>query len=176
MTSLRRLLIVSIVPVAGCLWLAWSLMVPVADSRHLPDADLIRRFHEQRNDFELLLSMVQHDKGLQRVDDTWTSPERPSEIGVSADRIAEYRRLFARLGVPRGFDAFQASKRIIFLVSTQGLSVTGTAKGYAYLVAPPESPELLLPSLDDCTQGRRESFTAYRHIQGGWYLYFDYED
>jgi hypothetical protein len=171
MKSLRRLLVLSIVPIAGCLWLVSSLLGPVGG--HPPDADLIRRFHEQKKDFESLLTMIQQDKGLQRVDDTWTSPERPSEIGVSDDRIEAYRRMFAKLGIPRGFDA---SKRIIFLASTQGLSVSGSAKGYAYLYSPPESSELLLPSLDDCTQGRGDSFTAYRHIQDGWYLYFDYED
>ena len=100
-------------------------------SSHPSDAVLLQRFNQNEADFERLLTMLREDRQLQRVDDNWTRPSDPNSIGVSPERIAEYRRLFAKLGIPRGFYAFHDPERFTFLASTFGLSVSGSAKGYA---------------------------------------------
>ena len=82
-------------------------------------------------EFERLLTMIRADKKLERVDDTWTRPEDPSTIGLTPARMRSYRKLFSTLGIPRGFYAFHDPERFTFLASTRGLSVTGSAKGYA---------------------------------------------
>ena len=150
-----------------------ALSAGCARSTHPSDSALLQRFDTNEADLERLLTMLREDPKLQRVDDTWTNPSDPSSIGVSAERIATYRRLFAKLGIPRGFYAFHAPERFTFLASTFGLSVSGSAKGYAYLE---NKPVLIVSSLDTYWSSDNRSFTAYRHIKGNWYLYFDYEN
>src|SRR5688572_8154974 len=140
---------------------------------HPTDDVLLRNFARHETDFERLLTMIRADKKLERVDDTWTRPQDPSTIGVTPERIKSYRRIFATLGIPRGFYAFHDPERFTFLAGTRGLSVTGSAKGYAYLA---EKPRLVVTNLDTYWSADGRSFTAYRHIKGRWYLYFDYED
>src|SRR6478672_2627475 len=77
------------------------------DIPHKTDEELIANFESHKAEFNRMLQMINEDKVLERVDDNWTSPENPQTIGISQDRIEEYRRLFRRSGVPRGFSAFQ---------------------------------------------------------------------
>ena len=60
-----------------------------------------------------------------------------------------------------------------FHASTRGLAVSGSSKGYAYLL---EKPKTLVDNLDEYWSKDNKSFTAFRQIEGNWYLYFDYED
>ncbi len=110
-------------------------------SSHPSDQFLLVNFKKHEQDFEKLIAMIRKDKKLQRVDDTWTNPSNPQSIGVSQERIQEYRVFFSKLSIPRGFYAFHAPERFTFFASTQGLSVSGSAKGYAYLE---EKPDLVV--------------------------------
>ena len=92
---------------------------------------------------------------------------------MSQERIQDYRRLFAKLGIPRGFYAFHDPEEFIFTANTRGLSISGSAKGYAYLQ---KKPRLVVADLDSYWSEDGKSFTAYQHIKGKWYLYFDFED
>jgi hypothetical protein len=80
------------------------------------------------------------------------------------------------LGLSAGIEGYCEKDAILFYASTKGLSVTGSTKGYAYLKKVPENSEKLVNSLDDYWSPDGKSFTAYRRIEGNWYLYFDYED
>ena len=163
MTRLRFLILFwLLLTVGGC-----------GKSSHPTDDALLRNFASHEADFERLLTMIRADKKLQRVDDTWTRPEDPSTIGITPERIRSYRALFSTLGIPRGFYAFHDPEHFTFLSSTRGLSVSGSAKGYAYLA---QRPNLVVTNLDAYWSADGRSFTAYRHIKGSWYLYFDYED
>ena len=143
------------------------------ESSHPKDQTLLDNFKKHERDFEKLITMLRRDKKLQRVDDTWTRPSDPQSIGVSKERIREYRALFSKLSIPRGFYAFHDPERFTFIASTHGLSVSGSAKGYAYLA---EKPDLVVSNLESYWSERGQSFTAYQHIKGNWYLYFDFED
>jgi hypothetical protein len=119
------------------------------------------------------------------VDDTWTKPEDPATIGVSAARIADYRARFHRLGIPRGFEAYGGPEHIIFLAWVQGITVAGSAKGYAWCE---KAPENLVPDLDAAWEENHREYLKknqqqpnhwekhldfYRHIEGNWYLHFE---
>ena len=129
--------------------------------------------------------MVVNDKGLVRVDDTWTKPEDPATIGVNPERIADYRARFRRLGIPRGFQAYGGPDHIIFLAWVQGITVAGSAKGYAWCE---KAPEDLVPDLDSAWEANHQEYLKknqqqpnnwekhldlYRHIEGNWYLHFE---
>lgn len=137
------------------------------------DAVMIENFYKHRGDFEKMVEMIKADAGLERVDYNWTRPEDIEEIGITAKRISEYRRLFVKTNVPRGFYATDQRNAIEFMAGSQGLSVTGLSKGYTYFESP---PKLIVENLDTYWSENGRSFIAYRHIKGNWYLYLDYED
>ncbi len=142
-------------------------------AQHPKDEDLIQRFKTHRQEFEQLLQMFQADKGLGRVAPDFTRPANTTEIGVTKERIDEYRRLFSALGLSSGIEGYGERDAVIFYASTQGLSVSGSSKGFAYLT---KRPELLVDQLDGYRSPDGRSFSAFRHIEGNWYLHLDFED
>jgi hypothetical protein len=148
--------------VVGMLWAAINHDNPP------PDEVLLANFHRHEATLDQVVRMVQVDKGLTRVDDNWTMPAKPQTIGVSLARIAEYRRLLTRAGVPRGFQASDNVYEIRFLYYVFGSAISSDRiKGYAYLTKPPLR---LLPNLNPCDRERM----VYRHIHGNWYLFYQY--
>jgi hypothetical protein len=151
------------------------------------DDDLLGRFRQHRGELETLVRMFEADKGLGRVGRDFTRPEDPRRLGISPERIHEYRRLCAAVGASaciEGYDAefdrlHNAGERggserkdpIWIHVAARGLSISGSSKGFMYSTA---SPFPVVADLDRVSP--RSSGTWVRHIQGQWYLYFDYED
>jgi len=142
-------------------------------SKHPSDKDLIDNWRSHKNDFETLLQMFLTDKQLGRVAPTFTRPENPGEIGVTVARLSEYRNYFSKLDLTAGIEGYDEKDIIWFHASTQGLTVTGSAKGYAYTKT---KPKLLVDDLDKYWSKNGRSFTAFKSIEGNWYLYFEYED
>jgi hypothetical protein len=137
----------------------------------LSDKILIQKFQKNRSIFEKIRQMIATDPELHRVDEDWTDPKNPAEVGVSTERIAEYRRLLAKVGCRRGFDNYPASDGIYFISGTSGLAIAGTTKGYCYLESTPKSivrntETYKSPEADD-------EYTIFRPIEGHWYLYFE---
>ena len=142
-------------------------------SKHPTDQSLIDNFQSHKSEFNQLLQMFRADRSLGRVAYDFTRPANPQDIGISQQRLAEYRALFDQLDLSAGIEGYDEKGLVWFHVSTQGLSVTGSGKGFAYLK---ESPPLVVDSLDTYWSKDGRSFTAFRHLEGNWYLYFDYED
>lgn len=177
--------------VAGiALLAALMLLAPVlaliAGSGHPSDTKLLAKFSASRADLELLVAMFQHDSGLGRVGDEFTRPDNPSAVGVTDHRIAEYRRLCGKIGAINCIEGYDAAYERLYgeprdygeikdpiwiHVSAQGLSISGSGKGYVYSRHPAYP---VVENLDDIRPSR--SGTWLRHIEGPWYLYYDYED
>jgi hypothetical protein len=145
----------------GLGWLFVSLRPP-------SDASLIRNLEEHREVFARLVQMIREDQGLERVDDDWTEPSEPTTVGVSPQRIAEYRRLFAEAGVPRGFYSFNQGKSIMFVAYASGIAVSGASKSYVYSEEP--LMDLVDGPLDPYHAGRKVA--VVRRIEDHWYLEF----
>jgi len=166
----KTAILVILLPLTGC-------------SQHDPsDAEMLRNFQQHRAEFEQLREMVSTDAGLQRVDQDWTRPDNPAAIGISAERIAEYRRIFHKLGIPRGFQAYGDRSEIKFIAHAEGLAVAGHAKNYVWSASEPDE---LVDSIDqfrvdemkqyrDYLEKKSETFqkhwNVYRRIEGNWYL------
>src|SRR5438874_1276170 len=101
------------------------------------DDAMIKAFQEHRQEFESLKAMVTHDKALKRADMDWTDPADTSTVGVTSERIAEYRRIFQKLGITRGFQAYGDRTEIEFIAHAEGLSVSGHSKSYCWRESPP---------------------------------------
>jgi hypothetical protein len=142
-------------------------------ANHPADEALLSNFRSHRADFERLLQMFLADKGLGRVAPDFTRPDAPQSVGVAPERISEYRNLFKKLGLTAGIEGYEEKDHVWFHASTYGLAVTGSSKGYAHLK---QRPALVVGSLDSYRHRDSRSFVVFRHIEGDWYLYFDYED
>ena len=167
----------------------------LTDKKHPSDSELIRNFNDHKDAFDELIRMFQADRNLGRVGAGFTrssgffekckSAENENEtevikdtwngktIDISRKKYDDYQKRFADLGLTAGIEGYCEKELIHLYVSTRGLSVTGSTKGYAYLAKPPQT---LVEDLDSYWSEDRRSFTAYRKIDGNWYLYFDYED
>ena len=146
-----------------------------ATGDHPSAATLINNFHNNRADFERLLQMFMEDTQLGRVADDFTRPAdiNAPQVEVPAARLDQYRALFTRLTLTAGVEGYGDKQTVWFIASTQGLSISGSAKGYAYAV---ERPDLVVEDIDHYRSADGRSFTAYQLIEGNWYVYFDYED
>jgi hypothetical protein len=158
------LFVLAVLP-ALLLVLVWQSFQPPSDTA------MLRNLKNNQATFDRLIVMINEDRGLERVDVDWTDPDDPSKIGVSAERIAEYRRMMQRIGVMRGFYAFEPRNEISFLAFARGLSISGVSKGYVWSKVRPATDIPVVDSLDALWQGGGRHVWSYRHIEGPWYLH-----
>lgn len=142
-------------------------------ANHPSDEKLINNFTDNKEIFEDLIKMFLEDNELGRVGDGFTRPSDPSIIGIDINRINLYYQLFKQLGIPSGIEGYGEKEKIWLIVSTAGLSISGSSKGYVYSES---SPDKIVDDLDSYWSSDKRSFTAYRKIDNNWYLFFEYED
>lgn len=162
-------------------------------TEHPLDDVMIRNFQSHRKEFETLLEMLKsdHEKGLRRVGDNWTRPEDPTSIGITKERLDEYRSLFRTLGLENGLSNSWDDQRVIeFMASSFGLLNRGSTKGFCWYASPlPTGDSRVVQDLDLYVAQKREQwrksfeatgrtpsehFTIYRHIEDHWYLYWEH--
>ena len=61
------------------------------------DAQQMAGFLARRADYETLVSMLRDDKHLMFINGGLTEPENPGAVGISPQRLAEYRRLMKKI-------------------------------------------------------------------------------
>lgn len=158
-----------------------GFLLSCGEKPHPKDAEMIANFQNHREEFNQLLQMFQEDESLGRVANDFNrknfyekgSPKKwdGKEIEVSEQRFTEYRKLFGKLGLSAGIEGYEEKDSIWFHASAQGLAVSGSSKGYVFMLNKPVS-DLVVESLNDYKPNGKESTLAYRHIEGNWYLYY----
>lgn len=146
----------------------------IAREAHEPpsDAAMLRNFARHEATFNSLVEMASVDKALDRVDENWTMPDDTKTVGVSPERLANYRRLLRDVGTPRGFQVSQGRDGFNFFFWLQGSAISDDMdKGYAYRTTPPAST---VQTLDGIRAESRDGFIAYRHVRGNWYLFYQF--
>ncbi|MEK7723474.1 MAG: hypothetical protein AAB336_03930 [Acidobacteriota bacterium] len=143
------------------------------DIPHKSDSSMIENFHNNKAEFEKLLLMIQEDEKkvgdrVFRIDKDWFKPKNLDELGISDERIGEYRKVFKQLDIRRGFYAYGKGDFYSFMSSAQGLAVSGSSKGYAWSKEPPKS--LTESDLDEYHSQQNANDYIFRHIEGNWYL------
>jgi hypothetical protein len=138
------------------------------------DESIIARFNAHRTEFGQLLDMFHHDGifGRFSCDDP---PNVPRDAPpVSAERRAEYVRLFKKIGSDCVVYYDFGSERTQFLMWSTGMSWAGQHKSIMYI--PDKEPPRVVASTDDYhwtpEDHRIGSVTLYRHIDGPWYLMY----
>lgn len=167
------------------LWVLASLLLAACGQRS--DESLIEHFNAHRATLDELVQKFSQDPGLARVGMTYTLPADPADVGVSFDRLKEYRALCKAVkadGCIEGYDAeyelltadeavdFGEEKDVIWIhLNTHGPNFSGKAKGYLYSQAPP------FPVVADLDKQRTPAYgTWLRQIDGPWYVYLDYRE
>lgn len=153
---------------------AWGMLWGSTQFGQPPrDEALLENFALHRTEFDQLAKMAEKDQGLRRVDKDWTDPDNPWTIGVSDQRIVLYRRLLKQADVPRGFATTPNQTEVDFYYWGSGSAISSDLnKGYAYLT---RSPAKTLQTLDGYTNNSVIPIEVYRHIDGNWYLFYEYE-
>ena len=152
--------------------MAWGI---VRSGQPPSDQNLLNNFTDHRTVFNQLAQMKLADSGLMQIHSDWTQPSEPQTVGVSSERVAKYREMLSQAEVHFGLEA-DGLHGADFLCWEHGSATSSdTDKGYAYLTVPPKR---VLSSLDQYNhQYQSEGLSelrVYRHIEGCWYLYYEY--
>lgn len=165
----------------GCLVLLLVLLFGAALlnwTNQPSDEALLSNFHKNKAKFEQLVGMIQEDEGLDSVDPGSTWPLNPADVGITQERLDAYRSLFVELDIPGGFSSYYGPTKIRFFASMSGLTYTERRfKGYAYWEEKPDlvvENDLVRENLEDYRPPTGGSFMVFQHIEGPWYLYYEY--
>lgn len=153
-----------------------GLTIALIACGHPTDGVLVKRLADKKQAFESIVRMAKEDKRLVRVapDFTWLADNISwprKDIGLTPDRWDRYRELFREAGVPEGYLRL-GEDQIQLLASTKGLVTGGSAKGYVYSQT---KLEPLFRTLDGPPlTGSNDP--GYRHVEGPWYLFYEWDD
>lgn len=140
------------------------------------DVELVRKFEDNRSDFDRLVKMSDEDGRVIRIayDFTWVHGERISgemggdrPIGFSEQRWDEYKQLFRKLKLKKGLSRSETGSLIFLLADTKGLVTGGLQKGYMFSR---EAKVCDDQSLDDLEVLKEKNF-ACKSLDGPWSLY-----
>jgi hypothetical protein len=99
-------------------------------------------------------------------------PADTKSVGVSPERLADYRKLLRDVGTPRGFQVSKGRDGFNFFSWMRGSAISDDMdKGFAYRTTPPSST---VQTLDGIRAESRDGFIAYRHVRGNWYLFYEF--
>jgi hypothetical protein len=158
---------VPLVLLGGGLLLFLAALAP--GTRQPPtDDDLIENLRAHAVEFDRLVAMSDEDAQLAWVGSTF----RSSELGLTRERLDQYRDLFDTLGIEGGLtrNRWEDTPLVVSLfVWGQGMLDGSSYKGYAYCRTPP-SP--LVTSLDTARETGTGRERVFRHVDGDWYLFY----
>jgi len=106
--------------------------------------------------------MAEEDTSVVRIARDFVDPPSPA---FTTARWNRYRELFERLHSEAGLTR-KPDHVVDITIGSSGLAVSGSSNGYIYFPRP-SSPAEVRSTLKNTPAGS----TAYRHLDGGWYLY-----
>jgi hypothetical protein len=145
-------------------WLA--IMDPFGGDAHPTDTEMLAQFREHRAELETIVGMLLADPQVERLAPDFT---RPDPLPITAERLADYRKRLAAAGIRHGIS--RHGDGVEFIVSTQGLAVSGSAKSFFHDEAAADDAEVTDGDLDTVAGGSSALFQ--RHIEGNWWLQLD---
>ena len=154
-------------PFLHLLWflLCLAIISPFFSScRPQADADMIGHFHEHKAEFTNLLEMLTENPKL---DSIYDSGKISPEGLIDNERVLQYRTLMERADL-RSVSAYRGwPGGIKFCLEREGY-IFRFDKGYTYSAV---EPGPIRDSLDDTLDDLTPYASAYRKIEGNWYIY-----
>ena len=175
--------IVAVLAVAGVILISYAFS-GLEDGTKRTDEELLAHFQMIRSDlFKLNEDLLPFsERGLSRIDDSWIRPDPLTEIGITDDKLKEFRSRLFRLSIPRGFSSWGRS--IEYITYASGMVTGGMSQGYLFSEDEPknyykDSPDLKSsPFLigEEKVIPDYGSYKVYTKIESNWYFYEDYDD
>jgi hypothetical protein len=149
--------------------LAWLLVAPQLGSREPTPASLARDFARHRNALERLSRMLAEDEALLEVGRNYTRPQDVATVGVSAQRLRDYRALMREAGVQslsRNYEFAQARPAVF---EVWGKGALGRKWGYMHALGEPYGAVVA-----DLTARPRTTGLApvFEPLEEHWFLYY----
>jgi hypothetical protein len=135
------------------------------DELHKKDYELIANFNSHKEQFNQILQIIQETCNV--------SPNHEKGLKLTIENLAKYKSLAKELGFSEETFGNCIKDGVEFVDSVQGLAVSGSSKGYAFLR---NKPEILTDSLDTYSHPNLDSYIAYKNIEGNWYLFFEFDN
>jgi hypothetical protein len=157
--------LIALLILAGLASAFWQWHRYASGQTMVSDATMFQRFHQNRAAFEQLREMTMKDS-VRGTFDKISIEERH----LSTQRVAEYRKLIDQCGAELVQASGEPNGEIVLLLDIQGLSLGGREKGIEYRLKPPRFQQLIWPSLDKGCFRDWGACTAYRQIEGNWWL------
>jgi hypothetical protein len=135
-------------------------------SPHRPDSEMLAHFYQHEHEFEQLAQALLTEEEIRVVypDSGSCQPVQPETISEQAmERCEAYVALFQKLGF--GW-AYSGPEPLFLTISTSGLSVSGSSKGYLYT----SNPQGTIVEDTDQWDGRTQM--QLRPIKQNWYIFF----
>jgi hypothetical protein len=108
--------------------IAWlTITDPFGGPAHPTDAAMLAQFAAQRPALAEIVDMLAHDPQVERLAPDFTRPEPPP---MPPARLADYRARLQAAGIAHGLSHY--GDTIEFLVSTQGLAISGSGKSFVH--------------------------------------------
>ena len=150
--------------------IAWLAIVdPFGGAPHPTDAAMLAQFAAQRPALEEIVSMTEQDPGIERLAPDFTRPEPPP---IGPERLADYRARLQAAGIAHGLSRYGST--VTFLVSTQGLAISGSGKGFVYAEHADPDATVIGGDLDAAVDALADKdVLLQRRIDERWWLQLD---
>lgn len=151
---------------------ASALLLGRGDDGPPSDAAMLAHFETHRAGFEALAGMLAEDRGLRRFGADWSDPPTPEAAGLTAERLARYRRLCTQLGI---VSVANLGDRITLVHYASGLGISGSGKSYVRgpTVSWAEQTAGDLDTAARAVERRRRGVILERRIAPHWWLQLD---
>lgn len=148
------------------------------------DKEMVDHYNQIRIDLHELNSelLPLAEKGLEKIDDSWTKPDPVSAVGITQEKLKELRIRLLDLSIPRGF--YSGKGTIRYITYASGMVTGGSGQGYLFSKEEPRNyykDNSMLP-LEPYRVGEEKvypkggSFTIWTEIEENWYYYEKYDD
>jgi hypothetical protein len=148
-----------------------SLLMGVSiacNHRHASTKTFEQHFAAHKEDYDKLIAMVQADTNLTRVFRNYTPPV----AALQEDRLKAYRGIMIKLGIET-IDAYRRDEYILFVISSKGLSISGSSKGLAYLTN--RKRLKIISNIDQYEKHPVDDLIVFEPIDKSWYVYYEFE-
>ena len=142
---------------------------PFGGAPHPTDAVMLAQFARVRPSLESIVGMIAQDPVIERLAPDFT---RPEPLPIAPERLADYRARLDKAGITHGFSHY--GDAIEFIVSTQGLSISGSSKSFVHAERADSDATVIDGDLDAAaaTPAGKDALLQ-RRIDDHWWLRLD---
>jgi hypothetical protein len=168
--------ITQLVGFASVMFVVLFILLPIAfiifglldktTSPHRPDSEMMTHFYQHEHEFEQLAQALLTEEEIRIVypdSGRCQTEEREVVTGQAEERCQTYAGLFRELGFG---GAYVGQEPLFLTMSTSGLGISGSSKGYLYT----SQPEGTI--VEDTDEWNGRTHMQLRLIKQNWYIFF----